>query len=122
MPRIITDEPGRLSHDAANRRLARDHDEWRKRYDCHPGTFVVAWQDCDMFSVARLRGVGYTIYLVPLVMLDGNGPGQRYMTVKWHDDGGVATDAYLNYATALLIAAATIATEPEYLEHAAGRP
>jgi hypothetical protein len=75
-----------------------------------------------MFTQMRIRGIGYTLYLVPVPAwrdLEITGAA-GCLLVKWQDDGGAQVDEPRCLADAMLLAATMVATEPEYLEQLPG--
>jgi hypothetical protein len=72
------------------------------------------WSDCEMFALARMRGICHTLYVVI-----GDEQIASYAVFDWCDEGpsgalyALAADGFDSYASALRFASKQIADEDD---------
>jgi hypothetical protein len=97
----------RLADVAAEMAAAHEEGATALHCDCRPGA---DWRACEVFTLARLRGVCHTLYLVQM-------PDWRFALIDWADEGPSAacgaevSEPYERYSEALREAVRQIADE-----------
>jgi hypothetical protein len=102
----------RLALDDAERLINTRHAETNKMWDCHDGDNAPAWRACHTYTLARIRGICHTLYVVCTPAMS-----QTFAVLDWCNDGPVdalhatLVDGFTDYSDALMFAASIVSAE-----------